>query len=283
MRIQQLADARANLDTPSNPRGLNSNEHRIVIAALETYQSMWAVAVTEAQRENEPIDERFTRERYVEAGELLARFKKDPEGADTLAMAGKLDANVAAEQARDREVATWPTPRATALRDVEMAQPLRAAISDHVRAVAHAASALRLYYTLPGRENGGAVHIITEDGNVEQEHADWCVENAPKWAHEFGGDAYLARDLLIARLLAALTDQQRKTLYDTGAFRPEESGERDARCVSTWPTAEGLIRCSLPAGHPPGHAGTPDGVATLDRLDHNLDDLRSADEEGEEQ
>lgn len=81
---------------------LNSNEHRIIIAALETYQSMWAVAVTEAQREKEPIDERFTRERYVEAGELLAKFKAEPEGGDALAMVGKLDANVAAEQARDR-------------------------------------------------------------------------------------------------------------------------------------------------------------------------------------
>lgn len=82
---------------------LNSNEHRIIIAALETYQSMWAVAVTEAQREKEPIDERFTRERYVEAGELLAKFKAEPEGGDALAMVGKLDANIAAEQARDRE------------------------------------------------------------------------------------------------------------------------------------------------------------------------------------
>lgn len=88
---------------------LNSNEHRIITAALETYQSMWAVAVTEAQRENEPIDERFTRERYVEAGELLAKFKAEPEGGDALAMVGKLDANVAAEQARDRGTRHSPT------------------------------------------------------------------------------------------------------------------------------------------------------------------------------
>jgi hypothetical protein len=28
------------------------------------------------------------------------------------------------------------------------------------------------------------------------------------------------------------------------------------RCKSTWPTAEGLIRCSLPANHQPPHAGS---------------------------
>lgn len=217
---------------------LNSNEHRIIIAALETYQSMWAVAVTEAQRENEPIDERFTRERYVEAGELLAKFKAEPEGA--VAMIGKLDANVAAEQVRDRERL-----------DREIAAQPRGTVATMETAkgwMADPAEALRHYYALPGRGNGGAVHIITEDGNVAQEYADWCVENAPKWTAEFGGDALLAEDLRIARMLAAMTDAQRQSLYETGNFYPEEPSDR----------------------------------AILDHLDHNLDDLRSADEEGEE-
>lgn len=271
---------------------LNSNEHRIIIAALETYQSMWAVAVTEAQRENEPIDERFTRERYVEAGELLAKFRKDPEGADTLAMVGKLDANVAAEQARDgvarqrglagliyeqttQNVRPWA---ALGVREqepfLEAAKSAQDAVKRQIAEIARVANALRLYYLIPGRENGGAVHIITEDGNTEQEHADWCVENAPTWAAKFGGDAYLASDLFIARMVAALTDEQRRTLYDTGVFRPEEPGEDDlrGRALSAARTGDS-IRIEL------DHTA----ARTLDRLDHNLDDLRSDDEEMEEQ
>lgn len=87
---------------------LNSNEHRIIIAALETYQSMWAVALSELRTTGADPDNRRDEElaqgRYDEAGELLDKFKADPEGGDALAMIGKLDANVAAEQARDRDV-----------------------------------------------------------------------------------------------------------------------------------------------------------------------------------
>lgn len=261
---------------------LNSNEHRIIIAALETYQSMWAVAVTEAQRENEPIDERFTRERYVEAGELLAKFKAEPEGGEQLAMVGKLNANVAAEQARDRgrygELVVHG--RATG-RDFQT--PLLAAIRGQVNTIARVATALRLYYSLPGRENGGAVHIITEDGNVAQSDADWCVKNAPKWAAEFGEDAHLASDLHIARMLAGLTTQQRKTLYETGNFYPEEPSDRAILDQPDEASEAGGFTGGAAKAMRVHREFAARDIDELERLDHNLDDLRSADEESEEQ
>lgn len=171
---------------------LNSNERRIIIAALETYQSMWAVAVTEAQREKEPIDERFTRERYVEAGELLAKFKAEPEGGDALAMVGKLDANVAAEQVRDREA--------------------------RIR---------------------GCAKVIYEQ-----------TKRGPKpWE--------------------ALNGFERSRFLDLAA---STHGGAIPRVTGATVTARDLEDSQLPSDR-----------AILDHLDHNLDDLRSADEEGEEE
>lgn len=92
-------------------------------------------------------------------------------------------------------------------------------MSDEIQS---AVSVLRRYYSLPGRENGGAVHIITEDGNCSQSHADWCVENAPKWTRAFGGDELLAEDLRVARMLAGMSTVQRQALYDIGDYYPKE-------------------------------------------------------------
>ncbi len=87
--------------------------------------------------------------------------------------------------------------------------------------VPEAVNALRAYHALPGRENGGAVHIVTEDGNVAQHFADWCVENAPKWGTEWGDGGFIEDDLRIAEMLAAMSATQRSKLYAEGSFYPE--------------------------------------------------------------
>lgn len=79
--------------------------------------------------------------------------------------------------------------------------------------VPQAIEALTTYYRLPGRDNGGVVHIITEDGNCKQSHADWCVEQA----RESGSP----EDIEIAVMLAAMSPTQRRKLYSRFDFYPE--------------------------------------------------------------
>lgn len=69
------------------------------------------------------------------------------------------------------------------------------------------------YYRLPGRENGGVVHIITEDGNAKQSHADSCVEEARQHG--------TSEDVEIAELLAAMSLTQRRKLYTQFDFYPD--------------------------------------------------------------
>jgi hypothetical protein len=81
--------------------------------------------------------------------------------------------------------------------------------------VPQAAAALAAYYRLPGRDNGGVVHIITEDGNAEQSHADWCVQDARRCGTR--------EDVEIAEMLAAMSRTQRRKLYARFSFYPETS------------------------------------------------------------
>ncbi len=52
---------------------------------------------------------------------------------------------------------------------------------------------------------GCCLHIVTDDGNVEQHHADFCVEWAKKEQHP---------DCLVAaEMLALMTETQRRKIY----------------------------------------------------------------------
>lgn len=91
--------------------------------------------------------------------------------------------------------------------------------------VPQAAEALRLYYRLPGRANGGAVHIITEDGNIGQGHADWCLENARLWAERWSGaPTFTLFDVAISGMLAAMTSTQRRRLSRM-SFYPSDTAD----------------------------------------------------------
>lgn len=52
---------------------------------------------------------------------------------------------------------------------------------------------------------GCCLHILTDDGNVEQEHADFCVEIARERGH--------ADCLRAALMLAQMTPTQRQKVY----------------------------------------------------------------------
>jgi len=69
---------------------------------------------------------------------------------------------------------------------------------------------LREYYL--ENPTGGAVHIITDDGNTEQGHADWCVE----WAASREFCPYCdhpgPHHLAIAKLLQRCSGTQRGKL-----------------------------------------------------------------------
>lgn len=90
--------------------------------------------------------------------------------------------------------------------------------------VPEVAAKLIEYRKLPHRYTGGCVHICVDDPNFEQHHADWCVENAEKWAREWGGLKHLAADIEIARLVAALTTSQRRRLAALNTYPDMQPG-----------------------------------------------------------
>jgi hypothetical protein len=87
--------------------------------------------------------------------------------------------------------------------------------------VPEAVAILRSYYAMPGREFGGAVHLITEDGNYEQRFADSCLTDIEEWASEHGG-GLLAADVEVAEMLQGMSNTQRKKLSKMN-FYPERS------------------------------------------------------------
>lgn len=54
---------------------------------------------------------------------------------------------------------------------------------------------------------GGALHIVLDDGNVEDHHIHWCLENSISEAKDEEAE-YIANELL------KLTESEREKLYD---------------------------------------------------------------------
>ncbi len=63
------------------------------------------------------------------------------------------------------------------------------------------------YYCLPGNAVGGALHIVVDDGNIEDSHVQFCRNEALA-----RGDAAGVR---IADLLLQMSKTQRKKVADT--------------------------------------------------------------------
>lgn len=46
--------------------------------------------------------------------------------------------------------------------------------------------AAREYYSVPGNEVGGNLHIVLDDGNINNRHIEWCINEASKQGDEKG-------------------------------------------------------------------------------------------------
>lgn len=44
-----------------------------------------------------------------------------------------------------------------------------------------AAELVAAWYEIDGNEAGGALHIVTDDGNVSDDMIQWCVANLDDW------------------------------------------------------------------------------------------------------
>lgn len=53
---------------------------------------------------------------------------------------------------------------------------------------------------------GGNLHIVLEDGNLEDHHIEWCIQNA---LDEMDGDA-----AIIGNWLLKLTEEEREDVYN---------------------------------------------------------------------
>jgi hypothetical protein len=72
-------------------------------------------------------------------------------------------------------------------------------------------SAIRLVYSYSGV--GGGLHIVLDDGNVEDHHIKWCIEEAIPtypWADTIGQRACME----CARLLLETPLEDRKRIVD---------------------------------------------------------------------
>lgn len=67
----------------------------------------------------------------------------------------------------------------------------------------------RDYYALPGNTVGGSLHIVLDDGNLDDAHVDFCMEQALRCG-DGAGYALATRIRMASRT-------QRKKLY--GAYR----------------------------------------------------------------
>lgn len=77
--------------------------------------------------------------------------------------------------------------------------------------VAYVNKLVRLLYDDLGEGCGGLLHIVLDDGNIEDNHIQWCIENANKEENQNRVDRYLS--LEIAHKMLGLTIEQRKLVY----------------------------------------------------------------------
>lgn len=64
---------------------------------------------------------------------------------------------------------------------------------------------VRGFYQLPGNEVGGVLHIVLDDGNIEDQHIEYCLS-----------EAIAKNDMIavsLAKLLLKMTYTQRKKIY----------------------------------------------------------------------
>jgi hypothetical protein len=72
--------------------------------------------------------------------------------------------------------------------------------------VATVRTLVRAFYARPGNGCGGHLHIVLDDGNLEDDHIDFCIAQAV--------EAKDAEAEALGRVLRAMTPRQRQRVYD---------------------------------------------------------------------
>lgn len=77
----------------------------------------------------------------------------------------------------------------------------------------------REYYAKPGNCSGGSLHIVLEDGNIEDSHVRFCIE----FAREEGDPDGVA----LAETLLSMSKTQRKRLSRESFYPWDQPGEKN--------------------------------------------------------
>jgi hypothetical protein len=88
---------------------------------------------------------------------------------------------------------------------------------------------LGAYYACPGNDNGGDLHIITEDGNIADQHVRWCAEHGRTPIGRALGELLLRMSLTQRKKIAEMTFYSwRSGVADR---TPDESLEAEVRVL----------------------------------------------------
>ncbi len=71
----------------------------------------------------------------------------------------------------------------------------------------------RAYYLVPGNEAGGALHIVLDDGNIDEHFVEWCGRVALKIEEVPDGRDVDPAGWLLSRVILRLTEDERQELY----------------------------------------------------------------------
>jgi len=60
---------------------------------------------------------------------------------------------------------------------------------------------------------GGYGHIVFDDGNIENGHIEWCIEEAKKGNYDYSEETRLA-SIKALEIFLKLTENEREEVYD---------------------------------------------------------------------
>jgi hypothetical protein len=92
-------------------------------------------------------------------------------------------------------------------------------------------AAVEDYYCLPEMGNGGSLHIVVDDGNIETHHVQFC--------RDYAAERNDAEGVRIADLLLQMSKTQRKKVAETHRGH-EVQFERGVNCWDATPEMRAL-------------------------------------------
>ncbi len=76
------------------------------------------------------------------------------------------------------------------------------------------AALCRAYYLVPGNEVGGALHIVLDDGNIDDHFVEWCGRAALKIEDVDDGRDVDPAGWLLSRVILRMSEDERQDLYE---------------------------------------------------------------------